>query len=49
MIQKNAGKVKVLGGGNIWFGVTYKEDKEEVSSKIKSLIKQGQYPEKLWG
>jgi NDP-sugar pyrophosphorylase family protein len=49
MIQKNAGKVKVLGGGNIWFGVTYKEDKEEVSSKIKSLIKEGLYPEKLWG
>jgi NDP-sugar pyrophosphorylase family protein len=48
MIQKNEGKIKVLAGGNIWFGVTYKEDKEEVSSKIKSLIKQGLYPEKLW-
>jgi NDP-sugar pyrophosphorylase family protein len=48
MIGKNAGKIKVLGGGNVWFGVTYKEDKEEVSSKIKSMIKQGQYPERLW-
>jgi NDP-sugar pyrophosphorylase family protein len=48
MIHKNKGKIKVLGGGNIWFGVTYKEDKEEVSSKIKDLIRQGQYPEKLW-
>ena len=48
MIQQNKGKVKVLGGGNIWFGVTYKEDKEEVSNKIKDLIKKGQYPEKLW-
>jgi choline kinase len=48
MIHKNAGKVKVLGGGVTWFGVTYKEDKDEVSSRIKSLIKQGQYPEKLW-
>jgi len=48
MIRKNAGKIKVLGGGTIWFGVTYKEDKEEVSNKIKELIKQGQYPEKLW-
>jgi NDP-sugar pyrophosphorylase family protein len=48
MIQKNTGKVKVLGGGNIWFGVTYKEDKDEVSSKIKSQIALGQYPEKLW-
>lgn len=48
MIAKNQGKIKVLGGGNIWFGVTYKEDKEEVSSKIKALITKGEYPEKLW-
>jgi NDP-sugar pyrophosphorylase family protein len=48
LIQQNKGKVKVLGGGNIWFGVTYKEDKEEVSNKIKELINKGQYPQKLW-
>jgi NDP-sugar pyrophosphorylase family protein len=48
MIKENKGKVKVLGGGNIWFGVTYKEDKEAVSNKIKELIKKGDYPEKLW-
>jgi NDP-sugar pyrophosphorylase family protein len=48
MIQQNKGKVKVLGGGNIWFGVTYKEDKEAVSNRIKDLIAKGQYPEKLW-
>lgn len=48
MIQQGKGKVKVLGGGNIWFGVTYKEDKEAVSNKIKDLVKKGMYPEKLW-
>jgi NDP-sugar pyrophosphorylase family protein len=48
MIHQNKGKVNVLGGGNIWFGVTYKEDKEAVSGRIRELIKQGQYPEKLW-
>jgi NDP-sugar pyrophosphorylase family protein len=48
MILENKGKVKVIGGGNIWFGVTYKEDKEEVSKKIKEMIKTGDYPEKLW-
>jgi len=48
MIHSGKGKVKVLGGGNIWFGVTYKEDKEAVSEKIKDLVRQGQYPEKLW-
>ena len=48
IIHDNKGKVKVLGGGNIWFGVTYKEDKEEVSSKIKALIDKGEYPTNLW-
>lgn len=48
MIQSGKGKVKVLGGGNIWFGVTYKEDKEEVSRKIRELIDKGDYPQKLW-
>ena len=48
MIHENKGKVKVLGGGNVWFGVTYKEDKEAVSKKIKELIDAGQYPNKLW-
>jgi NDP-sugar pyrophosphorylase family protein len=48
MIHSKKGKVKVLGGGNIWFGVTYKEDKEAVSKKIKDLVNKGQYPEKLW-
>jgi hypothetical protein len=48
MIKKNEGKIKVLGGGKIWFGVTYKEDKEEVSARIKSLINAGQYPDQLW-
>lgn len=48
MIQAGKGKVKVLGGGNIWFGVTYKEDKDIVSAQIKELIKKGDYPNKLW-
>ena len=48
MIQQGKGKVKVLGGGKIWFGVTYQEDKDAVSKKIKDLVRQGLYPEKLW-
>lgn len=49
MIEKNTGKVKVLAGGKIWFGVTYPEDKDEVISKLHKLVKQGEYPENLWG
>lgn len=48
MIRENKGKVKVISGGTTWFGVTYKEDKDEVSSRIKQLIAEGQYPSKLW-
>lgn len=48
IIQRGKGNVKVLGGGNMWFGVTYKEDKEEVSNKIKTLVQKGEYPESLW-
>jgi NDP-sugar pyrophosphorylase family protein len=48
LIKQNAGKVQVISGSNNWFGVTYKEDKEEVSQKIKLQIAYGTYPEKLW-
>jgi len=48
MIKSGQGKVKVISGGNTWFGVTYKEDKEIVSGKIKELVRQGAYPSKLW-
>jgi dTDP-glucose pyrophosphorylase len=48
MIQQGTGKVKVLGGGDIWFGVTYKEDKAEVSNKILELVNKEEYPRSLW-
>ena len=48
MIHEGKGMVKVLGGGNIWFGVTYKEDKEAVSARIKELVTKGEYPAYLW-
>ncbi len=48
MIKRGLGKVKVIPGGSIWFGVTYKEDKDLVSGKIRDLVKKGSYPAKLW-
>lgn len=48
LIHKQKGKVKVLGGGNTWFGVTYQEDKEIVTGKIRDLVSQGLYPSSLW-
>ena len=48
LIKQGLGKVKILEGGKTWFGVTYKEDKDEVSGKFLSLVKAGEYPQRLW-
>jgi choline kinase len=48
LIRQRLGKVNIISGGTTWFGVTYKEDKEEVSGKIKALVDAGVYPQKLW-
>ena len=48
LIRQDLGKVNIIGGGTTWFGVTYKEDKEEVSGKIRALVNAGEYPQQLW-
>ena len=41
-------KVKVLESEEKWFGMTYKEDKENVKENISKKIDEGAYPEKLF-
>ncbi len=48
MINSGLGKVHVIPGGETWFGVTYKEDKDAVANSIKQLVKAGEYPAHLW-
>lgn len=48
LINQKKAKVKILESPERWFGITYKEDKPEVISKIKSLIDNGTYPAKLY-
>ena len=48
LINEGIATVKVLRTNAQWFGVTYKEDKEAAVNKLNNLIKQGEYPEKLW-
>jgi dTDP-glucose pyrophosphorylase len=48
IISSGQGKIKVLTSEEIWFGVTYPEDKPKVMENIKQLIDQGIYPPKLW-
>ena len=48
MIQRGLGNVHVIPGGKKWFGVTYKEDKDFVSTSIRQLVESGEYPNRLW-
>jgi UTP-glucose-1-phosphate uridylyltransferase len=48
LIREEEAKVKVLKTTDQWFGITYKEDKENTIKKIRELIDQGVYPERLW-
>ena len=48
VVKQNKGKVKVLTSNDSWFGVTYKEDKPIVMSKIQALKDNGTYPDILF-
>ena len=48
MINMGVCDVKVYSSDSVWYGVTYKEDKEYVKSSIGKLIESGVYPKKLW-
>ncbi len=48
LLKKNEATVRVLRSRDKWFGVTYKEDKENVVNAISALKAQGVYPDKLW-
>jgi UTP-glucose-1-phosphate uridylyltransferase len=41
--------VKVLKTKATWYGVTYKEDTDNVRKSIKELVEKGEYPNNLWG
>ena len=48
MILEKKAEVKVLPTTALWYGITYKEYKEEVIDNIKKLVKKGEYPNNLW-
>ncbi len=48
LINENKATVKILPTEAQWFGITYKEDKQEVQENIAKLVAEGAYPEKLW-
>lgn len=48
LIGKREIGLKVLTSKDLWFGVTYKEDKDTAVQQIHRLISKGVYPDKLW-
>jgi len=38
----------ILSTTSVWYGVTYKEDKEFVVSSLKALVDKGEYPKGIW-
>lgn len=48
LIREKRANVTVLGSGDKWFGVTYKEDKPAVIRSFRELIEAGVYKERLF-
>jgi NDP-sugar pyrophosphorylase family protein len=48
LVVAGKAKVKVLRTNDSWFGVTYREDRPQVTESIGKLIARGDYPQKLW-
>lgn len=49
LIREREATVKVLPTNARWFGITYQQDKPRAQEAIRDLIRQGVYPESLWG
>jgi len=45
---KDGGVVKIIPTTSQWFGVTYKEDAPAVERSLNTLVKNGEYPMRLW-
>ena len=46
-IKKNLATVKAYSNKDKWYGITYKEDLDEVKDAIKGILKEGKYPSSL--
>ena len=48
LIKEGKAEVKVMESRDSWFGITYREDKDNVINSIRTLVAKGAYPEKLF-
>lgn len=47
-IKEKYATVKVVPTKAVWHGVTYREDKEDLVNALNELLKEKEYPQKLW-
>ncbi len=48
MVKEGRKQVRVYQTSSVWYGMTYREDKEKVTSAIAGMTAAGEYPEELW-
>jgi UTP-glucose-1-phosphate uridylyltransferase len=48
LVKRKEASVRIVPCSDQWFGMTYREDREMVVSKIRGLIEKGIYPTVLW-
>jgi len=48
VLKEGLGSVRVLECGEVWHGITYREDLQSVRDAVAALKAAGVYPEKLW-
>lgn len=48
LIKSGKASVKVLKTDDRWYGVTYRDDREQVKNALESMKDKGLYPDKLW-
>ena len=49
MLKDEVIDVEVVKTNANWFGVTFKEDREQVKNSLQKLVETGVYPNSLWG
>ena len=47
-IDKGRAQIRVLRSPDKWYGVTYKEDREDIIAALQSMKDRGLYPDVLW-
>lgn len=48
LLRRGAARVRVLGGGDAWCGLTHVADRERVREHVAELVRRGEYPRELW-